>query len=294
MGAVVMCGRAIVRDLYTPVAGARAMSKALTGLGVVACLCAPIGGWLADALGWRSALLALTAYALLTLAMVWRHLPESLPAAQPAGAAPGHLAAHLGRVLRHAHLLGLFAADHGLLRRACSSSWPRPPSSSLKCWGWSAPATGLVLFSTGVAYSLRHLLCRALMARFGLTRTVAIGGLLSCQRRRPGHGGGRTHGLAHAAGPVAAVSTCSRRATASTSLVGNPAVWHRSPDSSRRGLGLQWLHDDAGGLCHRACGSGPSSMARSGHWCRAWGLLSAAAGRDCLGTGAKIRPSPMP
>ena len=36
MGAVVMCGRAIVRDLYTPVAGARAMSKALTGLGVVA------------------------------------------------------------------------------------------------------------------------------------------------------------------------------------------------------------------------------------------------------------------
>ncbi len=37
-----------------PVAGARAMSKALTGLGVVACLCAPIGGWLAD--GWAGAL----------------------------------------------------------------------------------------------------------------------------------------------------------------------------------------------------------------------------------------------
>eukprot|EP01030_Chromulinospumella_sphaerica_P014823 gene14823-14620_t len=36
MGAVVMCARAIVRDLYTPLTGARAMSKALTGLGVVA------------------------------------------------------------------------------------------------------------------------------------------------------------------------------------------------------------------------------------------------------------------
>ena len=44
MGAVVMCARAIVRDLYTPLAGARAMSKALTGLGLVACLCAPLGG----------------------------------------------------------------------------------------------------------------------------------------------------------------------------------------------------------------------------------------------------------
>lgn len=47
MGAVVMCARAIVRDLYTPLAGARAMSKALTGLGIVACLCAPVGGLLA-------------------------------------------------------------------------------------------------------------------------------------------------------------------------------------------------------------------------------------------------------
>ena len=36
MGAVVMCARAIVRDLYTPLTGARAMSKALTGLGIVA------------------------------------------------------------------------------------------------------------------------------------------------------------------------------------------------------------------------------------------------------------------
>ena len=38
MGAVVMCARAIVRDLYTPLDGARAMSKALTGLGIVACI----------------------------------------------------------------------------------------------------------------------------------------------------------------------------------------------------------------------------------------------------------------
>ena len=44
MGTAVMCGRAIVRDLYTPLAGARAMSRALTGLGFVACLCAPLGG----------------------------------------------------------------------------------------------------------------------------------------------------------------------------------------------------------------------------------------------------------
>ena len=127
MGAVVMCGRAIVRDLYTPVAGARAMSKALTGLGVVACLCAPIGGWLADALGWRSALLALTAYALLTLAMVWRHLPESLPQPNPQALRPAILLRTWGRVLRHptfwAYSLLTTASYGGLFVFLASSSF---------------------------------------------------------------------------------------------------------------------------------------------------------------------------
>lgn len=44
MGAAVMCARAIVRDLYAPTQGARVMSKALSGLGVIALLSAPLGG----------------------------------------------------------------------------------------------------------------------------------------------------------------------------------------------------------------------------------------------------------
>ena len=178
MGAVVMCGRAIVRDLYTPVAGARAMSKALTGLGVVACLCAPIGGWLADALGWRSALLALTAYALLTLAMVWRHLPESLPQPNPQALRPAILLRTWGRVLRHptfwAYSLLTTASYGGLFVFLASSSF-----IFIEVLGLERTRYGAVLFSTGVAYFAGTFLCRALMARFGLTRTVAIGGLLS-------------------------------------------------------------------------------------------------------------------
>ena len=48
MGAGVMCARAIIRDLYDPREGAQVMSKALSGLGVIACLSAPVGGLLAD------------------------------------------------------------------------------------------------------------------------------------------------------------------------------------------------------------------------------------------------------
>jgi len=78
MGAVVVCARAILRDLYTPLAGARAMSRALTGLGIVACLSPPTGALLSSWLGWRAALLALTVFSMATLALVALRLPETL------------------------------------------------------------------------------------------------------------------------------------------------------------------------------------------------------------------------
>jgi DHA1 family bicyclomycin/chloramphenicol resistance-like MFS transporter len=62
MGAVVMCARAIVRDLYQPLEGARVMSKGLSGLGVLACVCAPLGGLLSEFYGWRIALAALAVF----------------------------------------------------------------------------------------------------------------------------------------------------------------------------------------------------------------------------------------
>ncbi len=70
MGAGVMCARAIVRDLYAPVQGARVMSKALSGLGVTACLSAPLGGLLSDLFSWRIALLALTIFGAVCLTLV--------------------------------------------------------------------------------------------------------------------------------------------------------------------------------------------------------------------------------
>jgi DHA1 family bicyclomycin/chloramphenicol resistance-like MFS transporter len=45
MGAGVMAARAVVRDLYQPVDAARAMSKGLSGLGVIACV--PARRWAA-------------------------------------------------------------------------------------------------------------------------------------------------------------------------------------------------------------------------------------------------------
>lgn len=58
MGVVVVRARAIVRDLYQRTEGARIMSKGLSGLGVLACVSAPLGGLLSELYGWRVALRA--------------------------------------------------------------------------------------------------------------------------------------------------------------------------------------------------------------------------------------------
>lgn len=178
MGAVVMCARAIVRDLYTPLEGARAMSKALTGLGIVACLCAPLGGLLSQWLGWRAALLALTAYAVITLALVALRMPETLARRNPQALQPRALVGTWLHVLKSptfwAFSLQTTATYGGLFTFLAASSFVY-----IDVLGLTRTQYGWVMASACVAYLAGTLLCRRLLARHGLLRTVAIAGALS-------------------------------------------------------------------------------------------------------------------
>jgi DHA1 family bicyclomycin/chloramphenicol resistance-like MFS transporter len=164
MGAVVMC--------------ARAMSKALTGLGLIACLCAPLGGLLTEWLGWRAALLVLTAYAAATLALIALRLPETLRQRNPQALRPATLARTWALVLRSptfwAFSLQTTASYGGLFTFLAASSFVY-----IEVLGLSRTQYGLVLLSTAVAYLMGTLACRRLLARVGLRRTVAIAGALS-------------------------------------------------------------------------------------------------------------------
>ena len=154
------------------------MSKALTGLGIVACLCAPLGGLLTEWLGWRAALLVLTAYAVATLALVALRLPETLRQRNPHALRPGTLARTWAMVLRSptfwAFSLLTTATYGGLFTFLAASSFVY-----IGVLGTTRTQYGLVLLSTAVAYLLGTLLCRRLLARWGLRRTVAIAGALS-------------------------------------------------------------------------------------------------------------------
>ena len=178
MGAAVMCARAIVRDLYTPESGARVMSKGLTGLGVIACTCAPLGGLLSDTLGWRYALTALAVFGALALALVALRFQETVPRKNPQALRPGTLAATWVTILRNPTFLtwtALSTASYaGLFTFLASSSF-----IFIKVLGLTRTQYGLVMFSMAFIYILGTFMCRRLLPRFGLRKSVAIAGVLT-------------------------------------------------------------------------------------------------------------------
>jgi DHA1 family bicyclomycin/chloramphenicol resistance-like MFS transporter len=178
MGAAVMCARAIVRDLYQPEAGARVMSKGLTGLGVIACTCAPLGGLLSDVLGWRHALAALAVFGAAALAVVALRFEETLPRKNPCALQPATLMRTWWTILRHPGFLAWtllsIASYAGLFTFLASSSFV-----FIKVLGLSRTQFGLLMFSMSLVYIGGTFLCRRLLPRLGVRRSVAIAGAIS-------------------------------------------------------------------------------------------------------------------
>ncbi len=178
LGAAVMGARAIVRDLYAPVEGARMMSKGLTGLGVLACISAPLGGLLSDWMGWRAALGVLALFGAATMALVLWRFEESLRQPNPQALRPAVLLRTWGVILRHptfwAWALLLSASYAGLFTFLASSSFV-----FINALGLSKTEYGLLMFSMSAVYIVGTVLCRRLIVRLGLRRTVAVAGALT-------------------------------------------------------------------------------------------------------------------
>jgi DHA1 family bicyclomycin/chloramphenicol resistance-like MFS transporter len=175
MGAGVMCARAVVRDLYAPTEGARVMSKGLSGLGVIACLSAPVGGLLAEYLGWRAALLALAVFGALVLTVLALRFEETLDRKNPSALEPGTLWRTWSQIARHptfwAYAVLATASYAGLFTFLAAGSFV-----FIGVLGLSKPAYGLAMLTMSLSYIAGTFICRRLLPRFGVRRTVAIAG----------------------------------------------------------------------------------------------------------------------
>lgn len=178
MGAVVMCARAIVRDLYQPLEGARIMSKGLSGLGVLACISAPLGGLLAELFGWRATLMALAVFGACTLALVALRFKETLQPENSQALHPATLLRTWIQIFSNPTFLAfsaLSAASYaGLFTFLATSSFV-----FITVLGLSKMQYGLVMFSMCFFYLLGTFVCRRLLPRFGVRRSVAIAACLS-------------------------------------------------------------------------------------------------------------------
>lgn len=175
MGAGVMCARAVVRDLYAPSEGARIMSKGLTGLGVIACASAPVGGLLSEHFGFRVTLLALAVFGAIALAVVALRFEETLAQKNPRALEPLTLLRTWGQIVRNptfwAFTLLATTSYAGLFTFLAASSFV-----FIGVLGLSKPAYGLTMLTMSSSYIVGTFICRRLLPRFGVRKTVAIAG----------------------------------------------------------------------------------------------------------------------
>lgn len=175
MGAAVMAGRAIVRDLYEPTEGARVLSKALSGLGVIAALTGPLGGLVASQWGWRAALAMVAVFGALTLAVVVWRFKETLASPNLHALRPAVMLRNWRLILSHPTFwaYGLLATVSyaGLFTFLGASSFV-----FIDVLHVSRVEYGWFMFSMATSYLTGTVVCRRLLVRLGVRRTVALGG----------------------------------------------------------------------------------------------------------------------
>jgi DHA1 family bicyclomycin/chloramphenicol resistance-like MFS transporter len=79
VGAGMVVGRAMIRDLFGPEDAQRLMSLVTLFFGLAPAIAPVIGGWLFAALGWRSVFWFLTVVGAVLVGFGWKKLPETLP-----------------------------------------------------------------------------------------------------------------------------------------------------------------------------------------------------------------------
>jgi DHA1 family bicyclomycin/chloramphenicol resistance-like MFS transporter len=178
MASAVVCARAMVRDLYAPAEGARVMSLALSGLGLIALTGPLAGGLFATAFGWRGPLALVTVASVLCLAYVAWRVPETLAVRNPQATRLRPLLQSWGRVGRHPVFVAwasLTACTYGGLFTILAGS----SFVFMNVLGLGSAAYGGTLALGSISYIAGTFMCRRWIPRHGTVGTVGRGAWLS-------------------------------------------------------------------------------------------------------------------
>lgn len=173
LGAAVVCARALVRDVYQPVEAAQAMSRGLSGLGVIACLSAPLGGAMATLFGWRMALALPAVFGVVLWLLLSDRFRETVTRLNLDALRPRDLWRNWSHIAgNHAFRANSVqsAASYGALFTYLATS----SFVFIQVLGWSIAGYGGALFLMSLIYIFGTLWCRRLVVRRGVRRAVAL------------------------------------------------------------------------------------------------------------------------
>lgn len=174
----VVVARAIIRDAYPPAEGARMIAKALSLLSAAPLLGPMIGAYLQVNFGWRAAFAVHAAFGALMMFASLRWLVETNAAKNPAATRLRPLLATYGRIAAHP---GFWAyAFPGSMSYAAIFVFISGSSFALiRVLGVPTEYFGYC-FAFGVSGFLAGtVICRRLLARVGIERTITAGSLVA-------------------------------------------------------------------------------------------------------------------
>lgn len=170
----VVVARAVIRDAYTPAEGARVLARASSLLSLAPILGPILGGYLQIAFGWRSAFLALAAAG----AAVWI---AALRLMRESNARPDAAALQPVRLLRSYFAVGresafwAYALPGTLSYASIFAYISGTPFVLIRVFGVPTQHYGYYFAAGVIGYLGGTLLCRRLITRIGMTRTLYAG-----------------------------------------------------------------------------------------------------------------------
>jgi DHA1 family bicyclomycin/chloramphenicol resistance-like MFS transporter len=169
-----VAARAIVRDLHTAADSARVLAAAGTWMSLAPLAGPPLGGLLLIAFGWRSSFAVLAAFGLLLAALALARLRETVPQVDAGALRPRRLAAAYATILRtpsfNAYAWPAATSYAALFAFISGGSF-----ALIRVLGVSPAAYGLCFSFIVAGYLAGTLLCRRIVGRAGLPRTLSIG-----------------------------------------------------------------------------------------------------------------------
>lgn len=177
-GAASVLARAVARDVFSPTEAIRKLSL-MAMITSLAPLVAPVAGSaLLAAFGWRGTFASLLAWGVLALAVVWHHLPESLPIERRSRQPLLQVFGVYGRLLGDRAALGLVGAG-GMSFAAMFAYITASPFYFIELHGFTPFAYSLVFAANALGIFFANFANNRLVKQRGPVALAGIGSMLA-------------------------------------------------------------------------------------------------------------------